>query len=40
MSAFPDIRAIDLVLFATAGFAASLVAGFAGFAFGRVAAAL
>jgi uncharacterized membrane protein YfcA len=32
--------AIDLVLFATASFAASLVAGLAGFAFGLVAAAL
>jgi hypothetical protein len=32
--------AIDLVLFATASFAASLMAGLAGFAFGLVAAAL
>jgi hypothetical protein len=37
---FPDIPAIDLLLFAIASLAASLVAGLAGFAFGLVAAAL
>jgi hypothetical protein len=40
LSGFPDIPVIDLLLFAVASFAASLVAGLAGFAFGLVAAAL
>jgi uncharacterized protein len=40
MNGFPDIPAIDLLLFAIASFAASLVTGLAGFAFGLVAAAL
>jgi hypothetical protein len=40
MSSFPDLSAIDLLLFTVASFAASLVAGLAGFAFGLVAAAL
>jgi uncharacterized membrane protein YfcA len=40
VSGFPDLSVIDLLLFAVASFAASLVAGLAGFAFGLVAAAL
>jgi len=40
MTSFPDLPAIDLLVFGVASFAASLVAGLAGFAFGLVAAAL